>query len=161
MKRIKLRIHFWGEKILRRKCRKVREVNDDIRMILDEMYSLMRVSDGIGLAANQAGIDLRLIVIQIKDDIFKLVNPKIIKREGSIKIEEGCLSFPGVTLDINISNEFIDAMLPHERKPEFPATPQEAITIAFKGYETSLLFDEKEKQTLKKLMMAYHEEYIS
>ena len=100
MKRIKLRIHFWGEKILRRKCRKVREVDDDIRMILDEMYSLMRVSDGIGLAANQAGIDLRLIVIQIKDSIFKLVNPKIIKREGSIKIEEGCLSFPGVTLDI-------------------------------------------------------------
>ena len=62
---------------------------------------------------------------------------------------------------LNISNEFIDAMLPHERKPEFPATPQEAITIALKGYETNLLFDEEEKQALKRLMMAYHEEYIS
>ncbi|OPX29679.1 MAG: peptide deformylase [Candidatus Omnitrophica bacterium 4484_171] len=97
---MKLRIHFWGEKILRRKCRRVKDVDDDIRMILGEMYSLMRVSDGIGLAANQAGVDLRLIVIQIKSNIFKLVNPKIIKREGSIKIEEGCLSFPGITLGI-------------------------------------------------------------
>jgi len=100
MKKMKLRIHFWGEKILRRKCRRVKDVDDDIRMILGEMYSLMRVSDGIGLAANQAGVDLRLIVIQIKSNIFKLVNPKIIKREGSIKIEEGCLSFPGITLGI-------------------------------------------------------------
>ena len=97
---MKLRIHFWGEKILRRKCRRVKDVDDNIRMILGEMYSLMRVSDGIGLAANQAGVDLRLIVIQIKSNIFKLVNPKIIKREGSIKIEEGCLSFPGITLGI-------------------------------------------------------------
>jgi len=100
MKKIKLRIHFWGEKILRKKCKPVKEVNNDTRKILNEMYSLMRVSDGLGLAANQAGIDLRLIVIQIKDDIFKLVNPKIIKKEGTIKIEEGCLSFPGITLDI-------------------------------------------------------------
>jgi len=100
MKKIKLRIHFWGERILRKKCKKVKEVNDDIRVFLNEMYSLMRVSDGIGLAANQAGVDLRLIVIQIKDNVFKLINPKIIKKEGKIKIEEGCLSFPGITLGI-------------------------------------------------------------
>ena len=100
MKKTKLRIHFWGEKILRKKCREVKEVNDDIRELLNEMYSLMTASDGIGLAGNQAGIDLRLVVIQIKDDIFKLVNPVIIKKEGSVRINEGCLSFPGITLDI-------------------------------------------------------------
>ncbi len=100
MKEIKLRIHFWGEDILRKKCREVKEVNDNIRKILNEMHSLMILSEGIGLAANQAGVDLRLVVIQIQKDIFKLVNPRIIKKEGRVQFEEGCLSFPGIILRI-------------------------------------------------------------
>ncbi len=80
-------------------------MDDDIRDILNEMYSLMKVSDGVGLAANQAGINLQLIVIEFKNEIFKLVNPHIIKKEGSIRFEEGCLSFPGLTLNIKRSEK--------------------------------------------------------
>ncbi len=100
MRETKLKIHLWGESILRKKCRKVENVDDGIRSTLNEMYSLMKISDGVGLAANQAGIDLQLIVIEFKNDIFKLVNPRIIKKEGSIRFDEGCLSFPGLTLNV-------------------------------------------------------------
>lgn len=111
MNKTKLKIHTWPEKILRRKCREVKEVNDEIRSLLDEMHSLMLVKDGIGLAANQAGVDLRLIVIETEDRLFKLVNPRIVKGTGKIYFKEGCLSFPGLELDIKRSQKvWVDAL---------------------------------------------------
>lgn len=101
----KLRIHTWPEDILRKKCKEVKVVDDSIRQLLGQMHSLMVISDGAGLAANQAGLDVSLVVIEAGNDIFKLVNPKIVKREGRIKFTEGCLSFPGLTLDINRSKK--------------------------------------------------------
>ncbi|MCM8773586.1 MAG: peptide deformylase [Candidatus Omnitrophica bacterium] len=100
MKGTKLRIHFWGEKILRTKCRQVKEVNDEIRKLLDQMCVLMKNCDGMGLAANQAGLDISLVVVNSGKEILKLINPKILKREGSTEFEEGCLSFPGLYINI-------------------------------------------------------------
>ncbi|OQX86259.1 MAG: peptide deformylase [Candidatus Omnitrophica bacterium 4484_70.2] len=66
----------------------------------------MKEKGGIGLAANQAGLDLKLVVIDIppfktnKNIVFKLINPKILKKEGRRKFEEGCLSFPNLSLTI-------------------------------------------------------------
>ncbi|MCM8823973.1 MAG: peptide deformylase [Candidatus Omnitrophica bacterium] len=100
MKKTKLRIHFWGEKILRTKCQQVKEVNDEIRKLLDEMCVLMKNCDGMGLAANQAGLDVSLVVVNSGKEILKLINPKILKREGSTEFEEGCLSFPGLYINI-------------------------------------------------------------
>lgn len=94
----KLRIHTWPEKIIRKKTQKVGKVDDNIRALLDEMLTLMRISGGVGLAANQAGVDLQLIVIEIEGRVFKLVNPAIVKSKGSWKFTEGCLSFPGLEL---------------------------------------------------------------
>ena len=65
----------------------------------------MRKEGGIGLAANQAGIDLRLVVIETKDKIWKIINPQIRKKRGSIVFEEGCLSFPGLSLKIKRAKE--------------------------------------------------------
>lgn len=100
MSKIKLRIHTWPEKILKKKCKKVRKVDNKIRELLSEMLSLMQVNGGLGLAANQVGLNLRLITIEAKDRTFKLVNPHILKKEGSICIFEGCLSFPGLELEV-------------------------------------------------------------
>ncbi|MBD3263580.1 MAG: peptide deformylase [Candidatus Omnitrophica bacterium] len=105
MKKTKLRIHTWPEKILRCRCREVKEVNEEIRSLLDEMHSLMLIKGGVGLAANQAGIGLRLIVIETEDRLFKLVNPRIVKRTGKIYFKEGCLSFPGLELNIKRSHK--------------------------------------------------------
>lgn len=100
MKKIELKIHTWPDKILRSKCKKVDVVNENIRQILDGMYSLMHENKGVGLAANQAGLNLRLIVIEAEDKFFKLINPCIVKKEGKISMLEGCLSFPGLELEI-------------------------------------------------------------
>ena len=97
---MKLRIHTWPENILKNKCKPVEKVDDGIREMLSEMMVLMKVSGGIGLAGNQAGIPLRLVVIESKDRLFKLVNPSIVKKEGFISFCEGCLSFPGLELTI-------------------------------------------------------------
>ena len=111
MQRTKLTIHFWGDKILRKKCKVVKEVNDEICFLLHQMYALMQVSNGLGLAANQAGIGLRLVVVQVEEDKFMLVNPKIIKRENKIQFEEGCLSFPGINLRIKrYSNIWVSSL---------------------------------------------------
>lgn len=105
MNKTKLRIHTWPEKILRKKCRKVEKVDDKVKHLLDELILLMRISGGVGLAANQAGLDLCLLVIETGSHTFKLVNPRIVKKEGSTSFSEGCLSFPGLELEIKRANK--------------------------------------------------------
>lgn len=105
MKKTKLRIHTWPEKILRKKCQKVKKVDAEIKSIFNEMLALMRFSGGVGLAANQAGLNLSLLVIEIENQIFKLINPRIVEKKGVIKFSEGCLSFPGLELDIKRANK--------------------------------------------------------
>jgi peptide deformylase len=97
---MELRIHTWPRSILRKKCRRVEVVDERIRDLLEDMVSLMRESKGIGLAANQAGTDLSVIVIEVGDSLFKLVNPRIIKKQGKMSFVEGCLSFPGIELKV-------------------------------------------------------------
>lgn len=105
METTKLRIHTWPEEILKKECKRVGEVDDAIRAYFKEMIALMRVSGGVGLAANQAGLDLSLIVIEYQDRIFRLVNPRIIRGEGSISFIEGCLSFPGLEVEVRRSEK--------------------------------------------------------
>lgn len=97
----KLRIYTWPERILLKKCRKVSVVDDKIRKLFDEMRLLMIEAKGVGIAANQVGIDLSLAIIEFEDKIFKIVNPCVIKKEGKVKFLEGCLSFPGLEVEIN------------------------------------------------------------
>jgi peptide deformylase len=103
MSKTKLRIHTWPDKILRKKIKAVTEFNESIVELLDEMLALMRVADGAGLAGNQVGLDLQLIVIEAEDRIFRLANPCIVKREGELVFLEGCLSFPDLELNIKRS----------------------------------------------------------
>lgn len=82
--------------ILRTPCKKVKEVNDKIREILNDMADTMyNTGNGAGLAGNQVGLLKRLVVIDMGDGLIKLVNPKIIAQSGEQDCIEGCLSFPG------------------------------------------------------------------
>lgn len=88
-------LRYNDDEILRKKCRKVEEVNDHIRMILDDMLdTLHNTENGAAIAAPQVGILKRLVVIDMGSGIFKLVNPEIINKEGEQECIEGCLSFP-------------------------------------------------------------------
>lgn len=85
-----------GDEILRVKCKTVREINDGIRRLIEDMFETMYATDGVGLAAPQIGIVRQIVVIDDRDGgIFALINPKITKEEGEQESCEGCLSLPG------------------------------------------------------------------
>ena len=88
-------LRYEGDEILRKKCKKVEEVDDHIRMILDDMLdTLHNTEDGAAIAAPQIGILKRLVVIDMGTGIIKLVNPEIIEEKGIQECVEGCLSIP-------------------------------------------------------------------
>lgn len=97
------RICKYGEPILRKKTREVDfdRIKDKLPAILRDMWDTCAAVKGLGLAANQVGLGLRLAVIEVKNDggegIRRLViiNPKITEKSGRLYEEEGCLSFPG------------------------------------------------------------------
>ena len=105
MQKRPLQIQLYGSPILRKKCRKVEKVTSEIHRILDEMASLMRKQHGVGLAANQAGLDIALVVAEADDRLYKFINPRITKKQGKISFAEGCLSFPGLELSISRAEE--------------------------------------------------------
>lgn len=85
-----------GDPILRKHCREVGEVNDRIRMILDDMVETMKDANGVGLAAPQIGMMRRMFVAEpVPGEIYCFVNPEITEKEGTQESEEGCLSVPG------------------------------------------------------------------
>lgn len=84
---------------LRHKAKTVAEVDDRIKQLIDDMLETMYGAPGIGLAAVQVNIDLRVIVVDISDEgtqPLALVNPEITRLEGVEEMDEGCLSVPGV-----------------------------------------------------------------
>ncbi|AND85098.1 peptide deformylase [Clostridium tyrobutyricum] len=88
-------IRKYGDEILRKKSRKVDNINDRITTLLSDMEETLYNANGVGLAAPQVGVLKRVIVIDIGEGIIKLINPEIIETEGSYIDEEGCLSIPG------------------------------------------------------------------
>ena len=89
------RIRLSDDEILRKKSRAVKVVDDKIRQILNDMADTMyNTENGAGLAAPQVGILKCLVVMDMGQGLIKLVNPKIIKQEGTQEVVEGCLSIP-------------------------------------------------------------------
>ncbi|MCM8710568.1 peptide deformylase [Clostridium sp. SYSU_GA19001] len=84
-----------GDEILRKKSKKVEEINDRILTLLKDMQDTMYKAEGVGLAAPQVGILKRVVVIDVGNGPINLINPEIIKTEGEYLDEEGCLSIPG------------------------------------------------------------------
>jgi len=97
--------------ILRKKSDILEKVDDELRILLDDMLETMYAAPGIGLAAVQIGILKRLIVIDISKDKEKknpifLINPEIISKSKNTSIyEEGCLSLPGHFAEIERPEE--------------------------------------------------------
>jgi len=94
-----------GDPVLREKARKVRvPVDKSIQKLIDDMWETMYDAPGVGLAAPQIGVSLRVIVIDVHDqEPIALVNPEIVKRSGTRQVDEGCLSVPGFRGEITRS----------------------------------------------------------
>ncbi|HEV7665829.1 MAG TPA: peptide deformylase [Chloroflexota bacterium] len=84
-----------GNPVLRQKAKKVSQIDKPIQRLIDDMIETMKAAPGVGLAAPQIGVPLRLAVIDVDDTITVIVNPEIIKRIGDVELDEGCLSVPG------------------------------------------------------------------
>src|SRR5882757_9066264 len=97
-----LPIRIYPDPILRLKCRRVEAFDAALRKLAVNMVETMHAAPGVGLAAPQVGVDLRLAVVDISvgedpSAILVLVNPEIVRREGMETDTEGCLSLPGLT----------------------------------------------------------------
>lgn len=88
-----------GDPILRKRCREVKEINEKIEIIVEDMIETMYKANGVGLAAPQIGILKRIFVIDIYDDngVTVFINPEILDQKGEIEDTEGCLSVPHQT----------------------------------------------------------------
>jgi peptide deformylase len=93
-------IRKFPDVILRKRAVKVKDVTALERSILSEMADVMYLNQGVGLAAVQVGIDKQLAVIDIGGGLIKMVNPIIVKRTGLESQEEGCLSCPGISVNV-------------------------------------------------------------
>ena len=96
------RITKHGEKVLRRKSADVdfKDYRGKLPGLLSDMWETMRAAHGVGLAAPQIDLNLRVAIIDTKPEgksrPIVLVNPELIEKEGEIEEEEGCLSIPGL-----------------------------------------------------------------
>lgn len=98
---------------LRWKSQPIREINDELRQVVREMFRLMYEARGIGLAANQVALPWRVFVINLTADAAEteeehvFINPEIIKRKGSAEDEEGCLSLPKLYGQVRRAEEIV------------------------------------------------------
>ncbi len=83
--------------ILRQKSMKVRSTSEkSLQQLIDDLFDTMYEGHGVGLAAPQIGVPLRVLVIDVREDEpIALINPQVVKRTGERILEEGCLSIPG------------------------------------------------------------------
>jgi len=102
-----LNIVKYGDQVLREKAEPVREVTDDIRALVKDMLASMYAAEGVGLAAEQVGRKEAVCVIDVPkeqscgvDMPLVLINPEIRELEGEQCGQEGCLSFPGIYIDV-------------------------------------------------------------
>ena len=84
-----------GDPVLRQKCTEVKNFNKELWDLLDDMKVTVRAEQGAGLAAPQVGVPLRVVVIDVGEGYFELVNPVIISTKGEQTGAEGCLSVKG------------------------------------------------------------------
>lgn len=103
------KIMVYGNEILRMRSREVEDFGAELAVTVNEMYNTMYKSNGIGLAAPQVGVSLRIIVIDVSDydgPKMALINPKIISKSQNREWEEeGCLSIPGLRAQVERSTK--------------------------------------------------------
>jgi peptide deformylase len=89
--------------MLRRKCAKIQKLDPSLQKLVDDLIETLHDANGVGLAAPQVGVPVRLFIVQTPEDmdephageLFVLYNPEILKKDELYYPEEGCLSMPG------------------------------------------------------------------
>ncbi len=95
----------YGEKILQERSTAVAQITSETQTLIDHMIETMYAAPGIGLAAPQIGVPLRIFVVDLSvghkpEDLIVVINPEFIELSGKQREEEGCLSLPGFTATV-------------------------------------------------------------
>ena len=88
-------IRVMGDEVLNKVCKPVKEVTPRIKTLIEDMIETMYEAEGVGLAAPQVGVLKRLVVIDVGEGPFVMINPRILETSGEQTGTEGCLSVPG------------------------------------------------------------------
>lgn len=113
-----LSIAKYPDPVLKKPCRPVETIDEEILQILQDMAETMYANSGVGLAAPQVGRSLRLIVVDVnrgeeESQLLRLINPRIIDKSEEIKSEEGCLSLPELIVEVDrFARVTLEALLP-------------------------------------------------
>lgn len=95
-----LEVVHYPHPALTKKCKPVTVFDDELRVLVEQMYLTMNIGNGIGLAANQVNVDKYFFVMEISNVRYCFINPVILNKTGSTIYKEGCLSFPGISQNI-------------------------------------------------------------
>jgi peptide deformylase len=130
-------ILLYTNKILNTPCKLVIDFEDvSLQELVSDLLGTLQANNGVGLAANQIGIDKQVCVLDVENRTKKmvLINPKIISySKKKIKLNEGCLSVPGLSVEMKRpANVTVDANL----------LTGELIRIEFTGYDSRIFFHE-------------------
>ena len=99
-----IEIRTLPDPVLRQKAQRVANIDASIQGLIDDMIDTMRATHGVGLAAPQIGVSLRIAVIELPEEgVITLINPEVIKRQGEYVVDEACLSVPGYQGEIKRS----------------------------------------------------------
>lgn len=115
------RVLQYGEKSLREPSKEVHKVSKKIQELVQDLLETMYAKNGVGLAAPQIGVNLRVFVIDVSKNDEPLnpmvfINPKIIKKTGATVAQEGCISFPEAYTDVKrYANVMVKALDKHGR----------------------------------------------
>lgn len=114
-----LKIRVYGDPCLRKKSVSVKKVGPAERMLIQSMIETMHAYKGVGLAAPQVGINEQIFVAYIGEGPIAVINPRITHKKGSEVMEEGCLSIPGVMVNVKRPKEiFVSYLDEHNNKKE-------------------------------------------
>lgn len=84
-----------GDEVLNKPCKPIKEITPRIRTLIEDMIDTMYEADGVGLAAPQVGVLKRVVVIDVGEGPFVMINPRVLETSGEQTGTEGCLSVPG------------------------------------------------------------------
>ncbi len=93
-------LRTYGDPILTRKAEETEGFSDRLAEVIADLKESLRFHRGLGLAANQIGYGERVFVYDAGGEFKAVINPRIVRKEGSALLEEGCLSLPGIFLEL-------------------------------------------------------------
>ncbi len=110
-------IRVYGDDILTKQCREVKEMTPRLKELVQDMLETMYDAEGVGLAAPQVGVLRQIVVVDVGDGPIILVNPRITEQDGEQEGMEGCLSVPGKLGKVTRPNHVVVEALDEDMNP--------------------------------------------